>query len=191
MKILAFNGSPRKKGNTSTLIGKILEGAESAGAETSHIRLHEIDFKGCIGCLGCRKNPGKCMNEDGLSPYLEEMKTCDGIVVGSPIYMYHITGQMKGFVDRIYSLYIDLEDGGYETAIPPGKTYALVISQGDPDPERFKKSIRYLAGFTGSGHGLKEVGRIIHADSNQNPAQSDPGLLAEAFGIGEKLVRKE
>jgi multimeric flavodoxin WrbA len=191
MKILAFNGSPRKQGNTSTLVKKILEGAQSAGAETAEVRLHEIDFKGCVGCLGCRQNPGRCMHKDGLSPFLEAMKTCNGIVIGSPIYMYHITAQMKAFVDRNYSLYISREDGGYDTAIPPGKTYALVTSQGDPDADSFKKPIRWLAGMTGSGHGFQEVGRIIHTDSSQNPARSDLDLLGKAFEIGKKLIGKK
>ncbi|MCP4753363.1 MAG: flavodoxin family protein [Proteobacteria bacterium] len=189
MKILAFNGSLRKGGNTSRIIGTVLEGAAAAGAETTEVRLHDIQIKGCRGCLSCRTNPGVCAQKDELSPFLEKIKTCDGIVVGSPIYMYHITAQIKIFVDRNYSFYINREDGGYDTAVPPGKTFALVISQGADDAERFQKPIRWLAGMTGGGHGMNEVGRIVHTGSQQYPAKDNKSMLTEAYEIGRKLVK--
>jgi multimeric flavodoxin WrbA len=188
MQILAFNGSPRKKGNTSTIIRAILDGAESEGAETVEVRLHDLEMKGCQGCLACRKKPGVCAQQDELSPHLESMQTCQGVVVGAPIYMYRICGQMKLFVDRCYSHYVSREEGGYDSAIPPGKTYALVVSQGAPEAEQYQRSVRWLAGMTGSGFGMQEVGRIVHSDSNQSPAEKDQALLDEAFLIGRKLT---
>jgi len=189
MQILAFNGSPRAKGNTSTIISKILEGAKDKGAETVEIKLHEIDLKGCMGCLKCRENPGKCSQKDDLSQYLEAIKTCTGVVIGCPIYMYHIAGQMKIMVDRFYSLYISKDQTGeYESAVPAGKTYALVTSQGHPDPDRYFKPIRWLAGMTGGGLGFEEVGRIVHANSHDYPAKSMDDMLKEAYEIGQKLV---
>jgi len=188
MQILAFNGSPRKKRNTSALIRAILKGAESEGAETVEVRLHEIDMKGCQGCLACRQKPGVCAQKDELSRYLESMKTCQGIVVGCPIYMYRICGQMKLFVDRCYSLYVSREEGGYDSAVPPGKTYALVVSQGAPEGDQYQRSVRWLAGMTGSGFGMKEVGRIVHSDSAASPAEKDDALLEEAFLIGRRLA---
>lgn len=190
MRIIAINGSPRKQGNTSNIVRAMLEGAASAGAETTEVRLHDIDLKGCMGCLSCRQNPGVCKQQDDLSPYLEALKSCNGYVIGSPIYMYHVTGQMKIFVDRVYSLYISREQqpGLYDSALPKGKTYAMVTSQGHPDPEQFQRTIRWLAGMTGSGLGAEEVGRIIHADSHIHPGEDNPSLLVEAREIGKKLV---
>jgi multimeric flavodoxin WrbA len=189
MDILAFNGSPRKGGNTSAIIRAMLEGAAAAGAQTTEIRLHDIDLKGCMGCLSCRTEPGVCKQKDDLSPYLEAMKTCKGIIIGSPIYMYHVTGQMKIFVDRCYSLYTPGEEiGQYGTAVPPGKTFALVTSQGHPDPKRFDRAIRWLAGMVGSGFGYREVGRIIHVNSHLEPAKDGASLLDEARNIGRALV---
>jgi multimeric flavodoxin WrbA len=191
MQIIAINGSPRKEGNTSVIIHSILEGARAEGAETIEVRLHDINLKGCMGCLTCRKNPGVCRQEDDLSPFLEALKTCHGYVIGSPIYMYHVTGQMKIFVDRAYSLYIsrEKEPGVYDAALVPGKTYALVTSQGHPDSDRFDRAIRWLAGMTGTGLGVKEVGRIIHKDSHARPAREDKPLLEKAYEIGRNMVR--
>lgn len=189
MQILAFNGSPRSKGNTSTIIASILAGARSKGAQTTEVPLHDIDLKGCQGCLSCRKNPGFCKQKDDLSRYLEAIKSCAGMVVGCPIYMYRISGQMKLFVDRIYSLYASLPEGGYDSVVPPGKTYALVTSQGAPGPEQYSKSIRYLSGMTGSGLGMEVVGRIIHDNSHEIPAARDEALLQKAYEIGRMMVK--
>ena len=126
MKVMAINGSPREKGNTSAILEAVLEGAREGGAETTHVRLDRIDLRGCMGCLACREKPGFCQRKDGLAPYLEAMKTADAMVVGCPIYMFHISGQMKIFVDRIYSFYIKEADGKYRSALPPGKRLALV-----------------------------------------------------------------
>ncbi len=190
MHILAFNGSPRKEGNTAHIIKAVLEGAESAGAQTTAVCLHHINMTGCVGCLTCRTRPGVCAQKDDLSPYLEMIKTCDGVLVGCPIYMYRVSGQMKLFVDRCYSLYINRKSGGYDSAVPPGKTYGLVISQGAPDPAQYAKSIRWLAGMSGSGFGMEEVGRIVHTNSYQEPAKGNRQILEEAHRLGLKLTRR-
>jgi multimeric flavodoxin WrbA len=187
MRVLAFNGSPRPGGNTSTIVTAILEGARTAGAETTHVMLDELELKGCQGCLSCRKNPGNCARRDGLSPYFEELKSCDAVVVGCPIYMYRIAGQMKLLVDRMYSFWEDTPDGGYKSALPAGKKFALVTSQGHPDTDMYKRSIRWLGGMVG-GLDMEEVGRIVHANSAAKPAKRDPELLDRARRIGLALA---
>ena len=189
MQIIAFNGSPRKKGNTSTIIDAVLEGTKSAGAETAHVHLHDLNMKGCQACYACKENHGVCAVKDELSPYLHQIKDSAGIVFGCPIYMYRISGQMKIWVDRMYSYYIPRADGGrgYDSAIPPGKTFALVTSQGAPDPEQYHRSIRYLAGMSGTGYGMEEAGRIVHT-GNMGEAKDNPELLDQAREIGRKMV---
>jgi multimeric flavodoxin WrbA len=189
MHVMAINGSPRKKGNTTTLIHAMLEGAKEAGAQVSEAHLHTLEMKGCMGCLSCRKVHGVCAQKDALSPFLEGMKTCDALILGCPIYMYRICGQMKLFVDRLYSLYAPKESGyGYNPVVTPGKRFAIVISQGAPDSEQYQRSIRWLAGMAGTGLGFVEVGRIIHPNSQAEPAVKNATLLEEARAIGRKLV---
>ena len=187
MHILAFNGSPRSGGNTSTLLRAVLEGARDAGADTTHVQLDLLAMKGCQGCLSCRETPGVCARQDDLSRYLDAMKACDAVVVGSPVYMYHVSGQTKLLVDRLYSFWSDRPDGSYSSALPVGKRVALVTSQGHPDPGRFARAIRWLAGMVG-GLASETVGQLVHADSHARPAQHDRALLEEAHRIGQRLV---
>lgn len=187
MRVLAFNGSPRPRGNTSTIVGAILEGAREGGADTTYVALDELDLKGCQGCLSCRDKPGHCARQDGLTPYLEALRESDGVIVGCPIYMYHVSGQMKLLVDRMYSFWEDLEDGSYRPAVAGGKRFALVTSQGHPDPARFDRAIRWLGGMVG-GLGMETVGTIVHADSLDRPARHDAELLDRARRIGLRLA---
>jgi multimeric flavodoxin WrbA len=186
MRVLAFNGSPRPEGNTSTIVDAVLEGAREGGAETNHVMLDEIGLKGCGGCLSCRKNPGHCARRDGLTRYLEELKTCDAVLVGCPIYMYHVSAQMKALVDRLYSFYEETPDG-YTSHLPAGKRFALVTSQGNPDAEKHKKPVRWLGGMVG-GLGMEYVGKILHFDSHTKPAKDDTELLEKARRIGLALA---
>ena len=80
MKVIAINGSPRKKWNTATLLEKALEGAASEGAETELIHLYDLNFKGCTSCFACKlkdgKSYGKCAMKDELTPVLDKIERC-------------------------------------------------------------------------------------------------------------------
>jgi multimeric flavodoxin WrbA len=105
MKVIALNGSPRKRWNTATLLEKALEGATSRGAETKLIHLYDLDFKGCRSCFGCKikggPSYGKCVIKDDLMPILEEVEGADVLILGSPIYLGGVTGEMKSFMERL------------------------------------------------------------------------------------------
>ena len=103
MKVIGINASPRKKANTQTLTEAILEGAAAKGAETRLVNLREIKMNGCLGCEGCKKHLGKCVQKDDLTTLLQEMTAYDAIVMGTPVYWYHVTAQFKMLVDRLYS----------------------------------------------------------------------------------------
>ena len=189
MKVLAFNTSPRKDGNTSNIVRAMLEGAKAEGAEVTEVRVHDINMKGCMGCLSCRTKAGHCAQKDELTPYLDAIHESDAVIFGTPIYMYRVSGQMKLLVDRMYSLYeTKLEGRGYNSTVAPGKSYALVVSQGAADPDQYFRSVRWLAAMTGTGLGMKEMGRIVHTGSSDGPAKENAALLEEARQVGRKLA---
>jgi multimeric flavodoxin WrbA len=92
MKAIGFNGSPRKKWNTATLLEKALEGAASQGAETKLIHLYDLDFKGCKSCFGCKIKGGPSYGECAIK---------DDLILGSPIYFWAVSGEMKSFMERL------------------------------------------------------------------------------------------
>jgi len=101
MKILAIHGSPRTiRSSTRKLAVFVLEGAADAGAETEMIDLAEYRIIPCTACDACTLN-GICVNDDDVPALLARMKGADAIVLGSPVYIDTVTGQMKVFFDRL------------------------------------------------------------------------------------------
>ena len=114
MKVIAFNGSPRKKWNTAMLLEKALEGATSQGAETELIHLYDLNFKGCKSCFGCKikggKSYGKCVVKDDLTPILKKIENADAIIFGSPVYYGTASGEMRSFLERLMFPYLTYTD---------------------------------------------------------------------------------
>jgi multimeric flavodoxin WrbA len=105
MKTIAINGSPRKKWNTATLLQQALDGAKSKGSDTEIVHLYDVNFKGCTSCFSCKKKNskhlGKCAMKDDLTPVLKAISECDVLLLGSPIYLGGVTGEMHSFLERL------------------------------------------------------------------------------------------
>lgn len=136
MNIIAINGSPRKNWNTAILLGKALEGAASKGATTELIHLYDLNFKGCISCFACKlkggKSYGKCAVQDDLTPVLAKAATADAIILGSPIYLGNVTGEMRSFLERLafqYAVYDANYSSLYTRKIPIGFIYTMNVDE--------------------------------------------------------------
>jgi len=102
MKTLLVSGSPRKNGNTDTVLAAIAAGAQSAGIETEIVYLRSYEIHPCVGCERCRKDKICTRFYDGMHLLYEKIDSSRGLVVGSPTYNYNITPWMKAFIDRFY-----------------------------------------------------------------------------------------
>ena len=101
MKVIAFNGSPRREGNTFTLINYVLKELENEGIETEIIQLAGKKIHGCIACYKCFANTdNRCSVDDDLNGCLEKMIAADGIILGSPVYFSNLTPEIKAVIDR-------------------------------------------------------------------------------------------
>lgn len=101
-KVVAFNGSPRKDGNTSILIRHILAELEKEGIETETIQLGGKKIHGCTACGKCFENRDRrCVFDDDMAnACIEKMSSADGIILGSPVYFLDVTPEMKALIDR-------------------------------------------------------------------------------------------
>ncbi len=110
MKIIGFNGSNRKNGNTSKLLESVLKGSASLGAEIKLINLYDLNFKGCYSCFNCKKRDGekygRCSIHDDLEPIFKDIENADGIVLASPVYYRSVSGEMKSFLERLLFPYV-------------------------------------------------------------------------------------
>jgi multimeric flavodoxin WrbA len=102
MKVIGFNGSPRKDGNTTTLMTHLLREVEKEDIETQLIQLSAKAIHGCIACYKCFENQDRrcAVKTDAANEYIENIISAQGIVLGSPSYFQDVTAEMKALIDR-------------------------------------------------------------------------------------------
>ena len=102
-KIIGFCGSPRK-GNTEFLMKTALESAEKQGHETEYVSLHKTKIGFCTACNACKIAHSGCVQKDDMAEFGEKLKDADIWILGTPVYWWGPTAQMKVFIDRWYGL---------------------------------------------------------------------------------------
>jgi len=102
MKVVAFNGSPRKEGNTFQSLQIVMAELQKEGIETELIQVGGKALHGCTACYGCYKNKDRecVIKKDDLNSYVAKMIEADGIIIGSPVYFSNVTSEVKAFMDR-------------------------------------------------------------------------------------------
>ncbi|WP_291328247.1 flavodoxin family protein [Desulfovibrio sp. UCD-KL4C] len=154
MKAIAVNGSPRKKGNTATLLEHALNGAKAKGADVEVVNLYGLKYKGCISCFECKKNGGKsygkCVVKDELTSILEKISEADVLIMGTPIYFSSETGEMRSFLERFFFPYFTYTPD--HMSIFPGNIQAgLLYSMNVPEEgmlaRNYDKFIASTQGF--------------------------------------------
>jgi multimeric flavodoxin WrbA len=102
MKVVAFNGSPRRDGNTVRLLRQILDALQAEGIETELVQVGGNLIHGCMACYRCFTNKdGRCVQKDDIvNECIEKMRKADGILLGSPTYFADITPELKALIDR-------------------------------------------------------------------------------------------
>ena len=102
MKVVAFNGSARKDGNTAILLKRVLKVLEGEGIETELIQLAGEQIRGCTACRACfeTKNQRCVIADDNVNAYIQKMVEADGIIFGSPTYFGMMSPEMKALIDR-------------------------------------------------------------------------------------------
>jgi multimeric flavodoxin WrbA len=133
MRVLGIVGSPRRGGNTEILVDEILAGAAEAGAETEKIILNGLNILPCQACDAC-KDGGECVQEDDMSELLKQMERYRIWVLGTPVYWWGPSAQLKAFIDRWY---------GADQAIFKGRTIIVTIPMGSGN----EKTAQHIVGM--------------------------------------------
>jgi len=102
MNVVAFNGSPRKDGNTAAMLRHVLQELEREGIQIELVQLADLKLRGCRACRQCAtvKNRHCALADDGLNACIDKMLAADGILLGSPTYFADLTADLKALIDR-------------------------------------------------------------------------------------------
>lgn len=152
MKITAVFGSPVEKGNTETMAEAFLGECAAAGADIARWRLRGLDYKGCVGCMGCKTGRDECVLTDGLTPLLRSVHDADVLLLATPVYFFDVTAQMKGFIDRGFSFFTPQWYKKKDMSrLRPGKELVFVVAQGGAERVFHDMLQRYSAIFRAFG----------------------------------------
>ena len=185
-KVLVILGSPRKKGNSSTLAARISRGAEAAGAQVESLFLHGLKISPCRGCDTCQKDDSAgCAIKDDMQGIYPKLLGADAWVIASPVYWFTMSAQTKIFMDRCYAL------TAYAKNPFVGKRIAIAMSFGDVDPFKsgcvnalrtFQDAYRYA--------GSKIVGMVYGSAIKAGDIADNESLMQEAEELGKRLVSR-
>jgi multimeric flavodoxin WrbA len=121
LKVIAFNGSPRKDGNTSILLQTVLKELEANNIQTEEIHVGAKQIQGCIACYKCLENKNRqcVLKNDPVNEWIDKMYKADGILIGSPTYFADLSGQIKSFLDRAFFV-ANANDGMFQRKLGAG-----------------------------------------------------------------------
>jgi multimeric flavodoxin WrbA len=185
-QVLVILGSPRKKGNSSTLAARISRGAKSAGAEVETVFLQGLKISPCRGCDTCQKHDSKgCAIKDAMQEIYPKLIKADAWVIASPVYWFTMSAQTKIFMDRCYAL------TAYAHNPFAGKRIAIAMSYGGVDPVKsgcvnalrtFQDAYRYA--------GSKIAGMVYGSAMEAGEIANNKALMQEAEELGKRLVSR-
>ncbi|MGD9158533.1 MAG: flavodoxin family protein [Desulfobacteraceae bacterium] len=189
IKLCAVFGSPRRKGNTSLLLRKAIEGARDAGAEVTEIVLRDKKLSPCLEIYGCRDS-GKCVIKDEFHEIVDQLLESNGVMLASPIFFYSVSAHTKMLIDRCQSLWMKkyyIEKADRKNWIPKRK--GLFISLGATKGKKLFDgpllTIKYFFDVLDMTLHKSLLYRGIDLEGEINDY---PEYLEEAYQAGRELV---
>jgi multimeric flavodoxin WrbA len=187
VNVIGFLGSPRKGGNTETLLNRAVEGT---GMDVQVFRLHGMDLHPCRSCGGCSKT-GRCVVKDDMTPIFEAIREADRIIVATPIYFMGPSAQLKAMIDRCQAFWSE----------------KFLLKRPIPQGEHGRKGLLLMAGGMKKNVGVECTEAIctaffrtvsVHEHvtlsymgvDEKGAINAHPTALDDAFRAGRELVAK-
>ena len=170
-KIVVITGSPRKNGNSFAMTDAFIRAAEAKGHTVRRFDAAFLNIGGCRACETCFKTGKACSFDDDFNTIAPAILEADAVVFTMPVYWYSIPAQIKGVIDRIYSLVV----GGKDIA---GKECALIACCEEEDLS--------VGGAAEMAHGRRSA-RARRAERRRHRKD---GRLPAGGGSGGKILRK-
>ena len=180
MKVVAFNGSPRKDGNTAILINHVFRELEKEGVETELVQLSGRTIHGCIACYRCFENKDQqcAVKNDFLNECIEKMVKADGIVLGSPVYFADLTPELKALIDR--AGFVSMANGGMYI----NKVGAAVVAVRRSGAVHTLDSINHF--FLGTQ--MIMIGRGIGVGRDKGDVEKDEEGIQAVTSMGRRMA---
>ncbi len=187
MLILGLQGSPRKKGNTQKLLVAFLAEAERLGATTRLMDIPRMSITPCVGCGNCERN-GFCPIDDDMQKVYPLMHASDIIVLGTPVYFYGVSAQLKALIDRSQALW---SRKYVHKMVDPGRTWrkGIVVSVGATKGKDLFDGVNLTAKYFFDAVGANYEGGLFFRNMEApGDVEKSPTALKEAEKKARILV---
>ncbi len=178
-KVVAVIGSPRRRGNTATLVDAALEELERGGCDCARIVLADRRIEFCSGHVFCGERA--CPHDDDMAGILEQVYAADGLLLATPIYYENVSGQMKTFMDRNATRYY------HEEWLAP-KVVGLIAVAGESDAEDTLAAMRRFVAL--SNPEAPPVVALGGLADKPGDAAEDAELMAKARELGRSMAER-
>jgi multimeric flavodoxin WrbA len=189
MKVLGIFGSPRRGGNTETLLEEALKGAEKEGAEIERLYLSDFTLTPCKECHGC-DHTGNCVILDDMEKIYPRLLEADIVILASPIFFYGVTAWAKALIDRSQAFWTRkylLKDPslGKEGTRRKGFFISVGATKGPKVFDGAVLTVKYFFDVLNAEYGGELVFRGVEAKGD---ILNHPEALQQAFEAGKRLV---
>lgn len=171
MKTLILGGSPRRNGDTSSLVKKF---TEKIRGEYKIVEAYSCNVSPCMDCRYCRKNSG-CAIEDEMQEIYSYIRECDNILIASPVYFSELTGKLLDLGSRLQTFYCARAFRKEEPVPKPKKGAAILVGGGDGSLDRAYGTARILL----RQMNCRDIHEAVYShNTNVKPAIEDEKVLA-------------
>jgi len=188
-KIVAVYGSPRRRGNTATLLDQAVQGATDAGAEVEKVVLRDLKISPCLEIYKC-KETGKCPIRDDFQGIQDKILAAQGLMLASPIFFGAVSAHTKAFIDRFQSLWVKKH---WIDKIPPGKSLrtrkGLFISVGATKGKKLFDGVLLTARYFFDVLDMELWGSLLYRNLDfADDAAGHPEYLRESYETGREFA---
>ncbi len=189
MKFLAIWGSPRRGGNSETLLNAFIDGALQGGAEVERIALREVKISPCQEIYHCFKD-GTCPIKDDMRPLYDKLLEADVVVLASPIFFYSVSAQAKAFIDRTQALwarrYVVKQD------FPGPERQGVLLCTGATHGKLLFVGARLVAKYFFDAINVSYAAEIlVRGVDDKDEILQQPEMLTAATDLGRRLAQGE
>ncbi|MDA8422084.1 MAG: flavodoxin family protein [Nitrospiraceae bacterium] len=191
MKVIAFNGSPRRGGNTEILLTEAIRGVKDQGSEVTTYNLDTLALRPCLNCGKCDE-AAQCVVQDDMQTILREIRSADRIIVASPIFFFSVSAQTKIMIDRCQSFWA--EKYVHKKPVQPGpfgRKGLLLLVGGMKQNEKnvgFQCSEATTRAFFRTVNVQEHATLEFDAVDKKGAIKEHPTALQDAYEAGKKLV---
>lgn len=188
--IVAVYGSPRRHGNTSTILKQAVEGAREEGADVEEIFLRDLTMSPCLEIYGCRKT-GRCVIQDDFHRVSGKILGAKGLIISSPIFFYTVSSHVKILIDRCQSLWVKKYwiEGAEQGQRPPSRK-GLFISVGATGGKKLFDGTLLTMRYFFDVLDMELWKTLLYRGmDHEHDIEQHPEYLEEARQAGQDLVR--